>query len=253
MRHDLKRRLQAGEATVGCFLGLGSPNIAELLGFVGFDWLVIETEHNALDLAEVERMLMACSASPSVPLIRVPPRDPGFIQRALDLGALGIVVPLVETADEAAEIVRATRFPPQGTRSFGPLRAARYSLDYDSYLESANEEILVGLIVETAGAVQNLEAIASVPGVDVMFLGLFDLCLSLGLDPRAMPLPEIDDVVDRVLEVGKACGVAVGMGARSPADLVSQRARGFRFMGFSTDYFLLLDSARRGLEALAVG
>ena len=250
MRHDLRRRLQAGEVTVGCFLGLGSSNIAELLGFVGFDWLVIEAEHNALDLAEVERMLMACSASASVPLVRVPPSDPGFIQRALDLGALGIVVPLVETADQAAEIVRATRFPPQGGRSFGPLRAARYSLDYDEYLESANDEILVALIIETAGAVDNLEAIASVPGVDAMFLGLFDLCLSLGLDPRTMPHAEIDDVVDRVLEVGKSCGVAVGMGARSPGDLLDQRARGFTFLGFSTDYFLLLDSARHGLEVL---
>jgi 2-keto-3-deoxy-L-rhamnonate aldolase RhmA len=252
-RHDLKQRLRAGEQTVGCFLALGSPNAAELLGHLGFDWLVIETEHSALDVAEVERMLMALSASESVPLVRVPPRDPGFIQRALDLGAMGVVVPLVSSADEAREVVRATRFPPEGTRSFGPIRAARYSLDYAEYLESANDETLVVLIVETAGAVEQLEEIASVPGVDALFLGLFDLCLAVGLDPRRMPHPEIDAFIERLLKAGRSTGVAVGHSARSPAELVQHRARGFNFLGFSTDYFLLLDSARLGLEELQHG
>lgn len=248
-RNAVKERLRAGEATVGCFVALGSPSVAELLGHVGFDWLVIETEHSAVDVAEVERMLMATSASASLPLVRVPPRDPVFIQRALDLGAMGVVVPLIRSAEEAREVVRATRFPPQGVRSFGPIRAARYSLDYSDYLVSANESMLVVLIVETAEAVADLEAIAAVPGVDALYFGLFDLCLSLGLDPRKLPLPEVEVVVERALEVGRSYGVAVGIGARSPEELVEHRARGFRFLGFSTDYFLLLDSARRGVEA----
>jgi 2-keto-3-deoxy-L-rhamnonate aldolase RhmA len=235
---------------VGCFMGLGSPNVAELLGHVGFDWLVIETEHSGLDSAEVERMLMALSASTSVPLVRVPPRDPVAIQRALDLGAMGVVVPLVRSAAEAAEVVSATRFPPQGRRSFGPLRAARYSLDYSDYLDSANENVLVVLILETAEAVEELEAIASTPGVDVLFMGFYDLCLSLGLDPRRLPLPETEELIERTLEIGRSHGVAIGAGARTPEELVSLRARGFRFLTYATDYFLLLDSAQRGLEAL---
>ena len=249
MRNEVRARLRAGGPTVGCFMGLGSPNVAELLGHVGFDWLVIETEHSGLDSAEVEHMLMALSGSASVPLVRVPPRDPVSIQRALDLGAMGVVVPLVRSADEAGEVVSATRFPPEGRRSFGPLRAARYSLDYGEYLDSANENVLVVLILETAEAVTDLEAIAATPGIDVLFLGLFDLCLSLGLEPRRLPLPEIDTVIERTLEIGRSHGIAIGMGARTPEELVSLRNRGFTFLAYATDYFLLLDAAQRGVEA----
>ncbi len=250
---DLKDRLRAGEATVGTFLALGSPNVAELAGALAFDWIVVETEHSALGIAEVERMLMALSGSPAVPLVRVPPRNPVFVQRALDVGAAGVVVPLVESAAEAAEVVRGTRYPPAGTRSFGPIRAARYSLDYDDHLESANDRMIVALIIETGGAVEELEEIAAVPGVDVLYLGLFDLCLSLGLDPRKLPHPDVDAIIGRALEVGRAHGVAVGLGARTPAELVALRDRGFTFVGFGTDYFLLLDAARAGLEALGRG
>jgi 2-keto-3-deoxy-L-rhamnonate aldolase RhmA len=250
VRNEVRVRLRAGEPTLGCFMGLGSPNVAELLGHVGFDWLVIETEHSGLDAAEVERMLMALSGSASVPLVRVPPRDPVSIQRALDLGAMGVVVPLVRSADEARDVVSATRYPPEGGRSFGPLRAARYSLDYGEYLDSANENMLVVLILETAEAVADLEAIASTPGVDVLYFGLFDLCLSLGLDPRRLPLPEIDTLTERALEIGRSRGIAIGMGARTPEELVSLRDKGFAFLGYATDYFLLLDAAKRGIEAL---
>jgi len=247
--NPVRERLRRGEATIGCFLGLGSPNAAELLGHAGFDWLVIETEHSALDLAEVERMLMATSATASVPIVRVPSHDPVFIQRSLDLGAKGVLVPMTRSAAQAAAVVSATRFPPEGTRGFGPLRAARYSLDYKEYLATANESMLVALILETAEAVDELDAIAAVPGVDVLFLGLFDLCLNLGLDPLALPHPRIDEIIARALEVGEARGVAIGLGVRDTDELAAQRARGFRFISFGTDYFLLLDSARRGVEA----
>jgi 2-keto-3-deoxy-L-rhamnonate aldolase RhmA len=123
----VRARLQRGLPTIGCFLGLGSPNVAELLAQAGFDWLVVETEHNGLDSAEIEHMLMAISSSEAVPIVRVASANPVYIQRALDVGGMGILVPLVRTAAEAEGIVRATRFPPHGTRSWGPLRASRYT------------------------------------------------------------------------------------------------------------------------------
>ncbi|MDX6598210.1 MAG: 4-hydroxy-2-oxoheptanedioate aldolase [Gaiellales bacterium] len=247
-RWSLRARLLAGESTTGCFLGLGSPSVTELLGHVGFDWLVLETEHSAVDVAQLEHMLRALGASGSTPIVRVPPRDPVFIQRALDLGAGGVIVPLIRSAEEAREVVAATRFPPQGTRSFGPLRAARYSLDYARYLETANDEMLVGFIIETREALESIEEIAAVPGVDVLFLGLFDLCLSLGVDPLALPLPEVDAAIERVLGAGARHGVAVGHSARSRDELEQLRARGFRFIGYGTDYFLLLNAARAAFE-----
>jgi 2-keto-3-deoxy-L-rhamnonate aldolase RhmA len=245
---SVRSRLRAGESTTGCFLGLGSPSVTELLGHVGFDWLVLETEHSAVDVAQLEHMLRALGASGSAPIVRVPPRDPVFIQRALDIGAAGVVVPLIRSADEAAEVVAATRFPPHGTRSFGPLRAARYSLDYARYLEHANDEMLVAFIIETREALESIEEIAAVPGVDVLFLGLFDLSLSLGVDPTALPLPEVDAAIERVLAAGAKHGVAVGHSARSRAELEELRARGFRFISYGTDYFLLLNAARAAFE-----
>jgi len=105
----VRNKLRAGEPTLGCFLGLGSPNVAELLAHAGFDWLVVETEHNGLDSAEIQHMLMAMNGTNTIPLVRVPSANPVFIQRALDIGAMGIVVPMVRTADEARAIVAATR------------------------------------------------------------------------------------------------------------------------------------------------
>ena len=245
----VREKLQAGQPVIGSFLGLGSPNVAELMAQVGFDFLVIETEHNGLDSAEIEHMLMAINGAETIPIVRVASSNPVFIQRALDMGGMGILVPMVKTADEAEDIVRATRYPPDGIRSFGPLRASRYTLDYNEYLQHANDNIIVMLIVETKEAVENLETIASVPGVDVLFLGLFDLCLSLGLNPNKMPHPEIDAIINQVLTVGKSTGVTIGGGAGRPEDVPALQAQGFTLVSYGPDYGLLVKGAQAGLEA----
>src|SRR5207247_2379515 len=123
------------------------------------------------------------------------------IQRALDMGAMGIVVPMVKSVAEAQQVVAATRFPPQGTRSFGPLRAGRYTFDSQDYFERANDNILTVLILETKEAVDSLDALAALPGVDGLYVGEYDLSLSLGLNPMRLPLPEIDAVIERLLAV----------------------------------------------------
>jgi 4-hydroxy-2-oxoheptanedioate aldolase len=242
-------KLRYGEATLGCFVGLGSPNVVELLGHAGLDWLVLETEHNGLDAAGVEHLLRATSGTQAVPIVRVPSAQHVFIQRALDMGALGVMVPLVRSVAEVEAIVRATRYPPQGTRSFGPLRASHYGFDNADYLNRANANILVALIIETREALEDIDAIAGVPGVDVLYLGLFDLCLSLGLNPLHMPLPEIDTAIAEVLRAGRRHGVAVGNGAATPDGVVALRAQGFSFIGFGPDYALLANAARAGVEA----
>lgn len=246
----VREKVQAHEPTLGCFLGLGSPNVAELLAaHAGFEWLVIETEHNGLDAAEVQHMLMAMNGTETIPLVRIPSANPVFIQRALDMGALGIVVPLVKTAVEAEAIVRATRYPPHGTRSFGPLRAEHYSFDRQDYFKRANDNLLVVLIIETAEALQNLEAIAAVDGVDVLYVGPFDLCLSLGWDPMQLPFPEFEAVIDRLVAVGRQHSVAIGVGCGTSEELQQRRAQGCTFLGYSTDYGLLAGAARAPLAA----
>jgi 4-hydroxy-2-oxoheptanedioate aldolase len=244
-------KLRRGEDTLGSLIGLGSPNVVELLGHAGLDWLIIETEHNGLDSAEVQHMLMAASSTSAVPIVRVPSADHVYIQRALDMGAMGVMVPLVRTANDVQRIVRATRYPPHGTRSFGPLRASQYGIDNADYLERANQNMLVAAIVETPEAVNNIDEIASVPGLDVLYLGLFDLCLGLGLNPLHMPHPQIDAAIQRVLDAGRKHRVAVGHGSATVDGVITLREQGFAFIGFGPDYALLASAARSAVDAFS--
>ena len=249
MRNNRAReKLRAGDSVLGIQMGLGSPAIAEMLALAGYDWLVIETEHNAADWGNVEHMLMAMSATDTVPLVRPSSGDPLDILKALDIGAMGLFVPMVRTASEAEAIVSATRYPPEGIRGFGPLRASKYTMDYPDYFARANENILVSLILETREAMENLEAIATVPGIDALYFGLFDLCISYGLNPIHMPHPEIDAAIDRALDIGRRTGTAIGIGARTPEELDRRLDQGFRFMVYGTDYILLQHAARAGLD-----
>lgn len=245
----VREKIRAGQPTIGCFMGLGSPNLAELLAHAGYDWLVIETEHNALDTAQIEHMLMAINGTGTIPIVRIPSADPVFIQRALDIGGMGILVPMVKTADEAQAIVDATRYPPQGKRGWGPLRASQYTVDNEDYFNRANDNTLVFLLIETKEAVENLAAIGAVPGVDVLYIGMWDLCLSLGLNPLHMPHPETDAVIERALEVGREVDVAIGFGESTPEGLQRCQAQGFTVLGYGPDYYLLLQAARAGLDA----
>lgn len=247
--NKVRERLKAGQPSLGCFVGLGSPNAAELLAHAGFEWLIIETEHSALDSAEIEHMLMAVNGTESVPIVRLPSADPVFIQRSLDFGAMGIMVPMVRTAEEARAVVQATRYPPTGTRGYNPLRAAHYSFDSHDYFYRANDNILVTLILETKEAVDNLEAISSVPGVDVLFLGPFDLCLSLGLDPMKQPHPQIEKVIEQMISITQKTGVSSGIHAFNPDQLRQRQAQGFTMISYSTDYVMLAEAAKTGLAA----
>ena len=249
----VREMLQAAEPTVGCFLGLGSPNLAELMAHVGFDWIVVEAEHTPLGPAEIERILMAMSGADTVPLVRLLKADPFLIQQTLDMGALGVVVPMVRNAEEAKAVVDACRYPPQGTRGFGPLRATHYLLDMEDYFAKANENIIVALIIENKEAVQNLEAIANVPGVDVLIFGPFDCCLSMGLDPMRQPYPEIEKVMQRMLAIGRECGVACGIHAWSPEEAQQRLVEGYTFLSYSTDIRLLTTAAQAGLAAFRQG
>ena len=245
----VRQLVKGGKPAIGCFLGLGSPAVAELMGLGGMDWLVIETEHNGLDSAEVQHMLMAIGNTDAVPIVRVPNRDQVYIQRALDMGAMGILVPGVRTAEEARAIVSYTRFPPVGVRSWGPLRASAYTLDNDDYLERANENILVSLILETKDAVENLDEICAVPGIDVLTIGPWDLSLELGLDPRQLPLPEVEEISVQALEVARNHGVEIGVSANTPDGLRERLAQGFTFIQYGPDYGLVAASVTAGLAA----
>ncbi|MCC7165283.1 MAG: hypothetical protein IT331_22485 [Anaerolineae bacterium] len=245
--NTVREKLRSGKPVIGCFMGLGSPTVAEMLAHAGFDYLVIETEHNGLDSAEIQEMLMAMNGADAIPFVRIPSANPVFIQRALDIGALGIVVPLVRTAAEAEAIVRATRYPPQGTRSFGGLRASHFTFDNYDYFYRANDNLMVTLILETREAVENINEIAAVPGIDVLMFGYYDLCLSYGLDPMKQPYPQIDAITAQVMKVGKKAGVAIGAGANTPDGVNKLLSDGVHFVSYGPDYALIANAVRPGI------
>mgnify|MGYP001334604963 CR=1 FL=1 len=248
-RNHVRQKLSQGSPVIGTFVGLQSANVAELMGHSGFDFVVIETEHNALDSAEIEHVLMAVGNTEAIPIVRIPSSDKVFIQKALDIGAMGIVVPSVKSAEEARNIVSATRFPPLGTRSWGPLRASKYTFDNEDYFKNANDNILIVLIVETVDAVNNLEQIADVPGIDVLFLGPWDMCLSLGLDPLYQPHDEIGEVLEKMIQVSKERDTSAGAGASSTGDIAGRIDQGVTFISYGPDYALLSAAAQDGVKA----
>ena len=245
----VKKKLLNGEPTLGCFMGMESATVAELLVHAGYDWIVVETEHNGVDSADVKQILMAMSSGDSIPVIRVPSSEPIHIQRALDLGGMGVLVPMTRTAEEVEAIVRATRYPPQGTRSWGGLRPTKYTIENRDYMSNANDNMLVCLIVETKEAIDNLEEIAAVPGLDVLFMGMWDLCLSHGLNPIDMPFAEMDAIVERVLRVGREHGVAIGAGFSDQEHLRKCISEGFTWIASAPDYSMLVQAAQANVAA----
>jgi 2-keto-3-deoxy-L-rhamnonate aldolase RhmA len=247
---SLRSKLSAGGTSVGCFLGLGSPAVAELLALVGFDWLMVEMEHNGVDWADVQNMLMAMNGANQSVLVRVPSSNPLEIQRAVDLGADGVMVPMIRNADEARRCVQATRYPPQGTRGFGGLRASRYTLMNVDYFSRTVHDLFVVLIIETKEAIDNIEAIAAEPHVDALMIGAFDLYLSLGLDPLQQPQEPGEEAIARVVSAAQKHGRVVGCAAGSVTEFQKRCAQGVQMLATS-DYSLLIKAAQSTVSALA--
>jgi 4-hydroxy-2-oxoheptanedioate aldolase len=172
---------RANKQTVGAWLSIDSSFAAETMAHAGFDWLCLDMQHGMLDYNDVKRMLPAISTTNTIPFVRVPWNEPYEIMKALDAGAYGVVIPLVNNRQEAEQAVAACRYPPDGIRSFGPTRAALYA--GRGYAEHSNNEIACIVMIETAEALENLDDIMSTPGVDGIYIGPADLAYALGLTP----------------------------------------------------------------------
>jgi 4-hydroxy-2-oxoheptanedioate aldolase len=222
--NTVKRLVQDGKPAIGTWLGLGSPLAAEWLGHVGFDWLNIEQEHGAIDITLTQYLLQAISATDAIPLIRIPWKDPAYVKRALDAGAYGLFIPTVNNREEAEAMVGAMKYPPQGYRGLGGTRRTLYG--GSDYVQHANDEIMVILMIETAEGVRNADEILSVPGVDACFVGPNDLAASMGLAPTLDPkFPEYEEAIAKILAACRRHGVAPGLhtpNAQRCADRVEQ-------------------------------
>lgn len=245
----LKTRMAAGEVLHGIWLASGSATMAEALSLVGFDWMLIDTEHGPIEAGQALHLLRATGLGTTDCVLRVAWNDPVLIKRVLDLGAQTLMVPFVQNADEARAAVRAMHYPPQGIRGMaGITRAGRYGLAGD-YLSTANDQMALIAQVETAEALKNLDAIAAVEGVDAVFIGPYDLSASMG-HPGNPAHPEvmaaIRDAAARIRAAGKAASILA---------LDAQTAQGYAGMGFhmiagGIDMDLLGRAARQLLGAM---
>jgi len=209
----LKEIWAAGRATANGWLSIGNPFVAEIMAAQGYDSLTIDMQHGALDYAAALPMLQAMRASGVVPLVRVPWLDPGAVMKALDAGAYGIICPMINTPDEAARLVSYLRYPPAGLRSFGPTRAA-YAAGPD-YAAEANANILAFAMVETAEALENVDAIAATPGLDGIYVGPADLAMSLSANRLAAGFdreePMMTEAFRRVAEACRRAGIVAAL------------------------------------------
>ncbi len=218
MANTLKTRLKAGQKTIGAFLQTISPVAAEIMSRSGFDWLIVDMEHSPGDFANLQSQLQAMNGSTAVPFCRAPWNDAVAIKRILDTGVMGMLVPYVNTREEAEAAVAACKYPPLGIRGVaGSPRAAGYTRDVKAYLNSANADTIVMIAVETAEAVRNLDEILAVENLDGIFIGPMDLASSMGYlgDPAQPAVQEMIAVIEKkVLASDKFLGtVATTWGA----------------------------------------
>lgn len=237
----IRGSVAAGTPVCGAWISLGNTQSIEIMGKSGYDFLILDTQHGGITWDQLLPALQVLgSATPA--LVRVPWRDPAQIMRAADLGAAGVIVPMISTAEEARQAVAAIRYPPQGIRSFGPVR---------SYYTVAAEpaEPLCFVMVETAEAMQNLDAIAATPGLDGIFVGPVDLALSLGCGAAMKMPPPVLDAIDQIVSCCNKYGIIAGcasLGMDNAEDLLN---RGVNLVAIGSDFAFLRNTAAANAEA----
>jgi 2-keto-3-deoxy-L-rhamnonate aldolase RhmA len=207
----LKSRLRMGETTFGAWLTVANPMIAEIMAGAGFDWVLIDTEHGGFSNEGLQTCLIAFNGSPTVPMVRVAWNDAVLIKQALDMGADGILIPMVSSPAEAREAVSACKYPPEGTRGFGPRRASDYGRKTDAYVAQANASVIVIVQIEHVDGVTQIDAILDTPGIDVACLGPTDLSGTAGV-LRQFHHPTVVDGMTRVIEAARARQMPASIG-----------------------------------------
>ena len=224
-----------GERAIGAFLPFLSPTIVEMLGHIGFDFVILDAEHSPITPGDCEQMVRAAECTNIVPFVRVAVNMRQNILRYLDIGTMGAQIPMVNTRAEAEEVVAAIKYPPEGRRGLAGVRAADYGLagSLGDYVKEANRETLVTVHVETIEATKNLKETLTVPGIDVIFIGPTDLSSSMGY-PGQSDHPEVRKIIDGLVKEIRAAGKVAGTTAFDPDSLRKRREEGFQYITHAT-------------------
>ena len=252
--NPVKKALKGGQPSVGTWLSLGSVPAARFLARAGWAWLTVDIEHSAVGMETAAAMFGAVADAGCVALARVPSNRHDHIKRVLDNGAMGVVVPMVNSRAEAEAAVSAVLYPPAGTRSVGgSLHALNFGATAAEYLARANEEILVVLQCEHIDAVRQAESIFSVPGIDAIFVGPNDLAASMrGPDGRPPSAEATAEAMRHILATCRKCGVAAGVHTFSAEEARARIEEGWQFLAVGSELRMMLDGSgaiQRGLGA----
>ena len=244
----IRARRLAGEAAFAAWLTFESAAAAEITASAGFDAVVIDLQHGHATLEDLPHLLAAIEHTRAIPFIRASWNAPAELMRGLDLGARGVICPMVGSRTEAEAFVSACRYPPAGTRSYGPIHAA-FGQGKDQ-TTAADAAVLLFAMIETAGGLSSIDEIAATPGLDGLFVGPADLSLATGLETFAdLTDPTLLDTLDIVVDAASRHGIKPGIHAPSPVRAAEMAARGFRFVSCAVDADLLREAAATALRA----
>jgi len=243
MESALAKKLRAHETAVGTWISSGSSNVVDILRNLPFDWFVLDMEHSPITVETVATMIQVLNGSKITPLVRVGQIDQALFKNVLDAGAHGLVVPMVNTAEEAERAVSYCKYPPKGVRGAAAVKASDYGLGMANYIRTANEQVTLIAQIETPQALRNIGEILAVEGVDVAFVGPSDMTMTLGLiDDRSNP--RVLEAMKSVVRASEAVGKAAGTMATSAEEIKRDLEMGFRFVSVASDVRQLINGAR---------
>lgn len=251
---SLKQKLKNNKLTLGSWVTIGHPAVIEIMASAGFEWLVIDIEHTSIDLTMVHTLIATIQAQGLKALVRVSKNDEVIIKRILDIGADGIVVPMVKSGEDALEAIGYAKYPPEGKRGVGLFRAQQYGLGFDAYKKWVQDELVIIAQIEHIEAVDNIEDIILTKGIDGVIIGPYDLSGSMGY-PGDYDREDVKRAIEKVLQVCKANNFPSGFHVieSDPEKLQQRIDEGCTFLAYSLDFFFLGDSARAGMKTLKEG
>ena len=252
--NKLKNKLKNNELTLGSWVTIGHTAIIDIMASAGFEWLVIDIEHTSIDLATAHNLIATIQANGMKALVRVSKNEEVIIKRILDMGADGIVVPMVKSKADALEAIDYAKYPPIGKRGVGLFRAQNYGLGFDTYKKWVEEELVIIAQIEHIEAVHNIEDIITTDGIDGIIIGPYDLSGSMGY-PGEYHKKDVKDAISKVLRACKKHNVPSGFHVieSDPKKLQERIDEGCTFLAYSLDFFFLGDSARAGMKTIKEG
>lgn len=248
---SLKNKLKNNQLTLGSWITIGHPAIVDIMAGAGFEWLVVDMEHTSIDLTMAHNLIATIQANGMKALVRVSKNEEVIIKRILDMGADGIVVPMVKSKEDALEAIDYAKYPPVGKRGVGLFRAQKYGLGFDEYKKWVNEELVIIAQIEHYEAVENIEEIITTDGIDGVIIGPYDLSGSMGY-PGEYHRDDVKEAIVKVLRVCKEKHVPSGFHVieSNPSKLQERIDEGCTFLAYSLDFFFLGDSARNGMKKI---